>query len=194
MKLTSVKKAEQLIEKLKKTGAQELPELEAVIKKITEQKDAAANKMTKAVETGGPAAYQDAKAEYNNAIDSLEMYARRREYLQSRPLISQAQYEEVVSDICQEMAEAETSTIDTLEKLAEQMNAAAVELEEAQAKANKVLATLQHDIYRDADRSRDKDGRIKPIFSEIKKVDKWQVINWGKSAVKNKEYISYTGR
>ena len=138
MKLTSVKKAEQLIEKLKKTGAQELPELEAVIKKITEQKDAAANKMTKAVETGGPAAYQDAKAEYNNAIDSLEMYARRREYLQSRPLISQAQYEEVVSDICQEMAEAETSTIDTLEKLAEQMNAAAVELEEAQAKANKV--------------------------------------------------------
>lgn len=164
---------------------------------ITEEKrkiDAINRILEQATIDGDIKAYQKAKAERADILDSKEMHERRLTMLNNEPLISKGEYEDATKAIYAEIAALDDATKQTLAKLSEEMERTAMELQNSLNKANEVLAFLQHDIYRDADRSRGKNNALLLISSEQKYVDKWETVSWGMSGVKHNKYAEYTGR
>jgi hypothetical protein len=191
--LKSAAEAENMVKQILADRATERTDLEGLIIKddiaITEADGA----MDQATAAGDLKAYQKAKGEKQNAEDSKEMHTKRLNALKKKPLISPADYEKAVSAIYTDFAALEDHTKQQLAKLSDEMNVAAVDLTEAMNHANKVLHSLQHDIYRDADRERiSKDG---PFTSTSKQeIDRWDAIRWGKAGVTHYQYTEYTGR
>ena len=157
---------------------------------------AAANAaMEKATGAGNLKEYQQAKADRANALDAKEMHEARRDALRNKPLISSADYEKTVSAIVSAVAGVESDTKKTLCGLSDEMAAAAADLEAVARNANDILQRLQHEVYRDADRSRHpKTGEVLPLDHERKQVNPYSTINWGRQGVKCAQYEAYTGR
>ena len=158
---------------------------------------AAANaEMETATAAGDLKAYQKAKRDRQDALDAKEMHQKRLEALEQRPLISKPEYEKAVADIFAEIAAADDQTKAALVKLSDEMNAAALALDDAIIKANAVLQRLQHDIYRDADRTHNpKTGEVAiALTHEEKRYKKHDTVSWGRAGVKAPQYEAYTGR
>lgn len=139
-------------------------------------------------------AYQKAKAERADVLDSKEMHERRLTMIDAEPLITKGEYEDAIKAIYAEIAALDDATKQTLAKLSEEMEKAATELQDALNKANDVCHLLQHDIYRDADRTRTHNGTMLQLPNENKHIDKWETVNWGMTAVRHHQYSEYTGR
>lgn len=155
--------------------------------------ESASKAMEAATDAGDIEAYQKAKAERRDAMDAREMHESRLEKLNNKPLMSKAEYEAALAEIFNEMAANDDQTRQAVAKLADEMNAAGLQLQEAQEHANEVLHRLQHEVYKDADRRKDKNGNIIAIASEEKHVDKWETIRWAKAAANHPNYKNYTG-
>lgn len=195
-KETAVKNTAARINQILKDRVEETADRET---KVAEAKKAAAEaekRMDEATTAGDTKAYQKAKWERRDAMDALEMHEKRLEALNNKPLISKNEYEKAVADIYAEIVAKDDQTKKTLCKLSDEMEAVALDLANAQEEANSVLHRLQHEIYRDADRSRNpKTGEVITYLShEDKKVDKWDTVSWGKAGVSHYQYELYTGR
>ena len=193
--LKAVKAAESTVKKILSDRVTEIADLTEQI----EQEAAAIAKANEAMEAattaGNVKAYQNAKADRRDAADAKEMHEARLEALNNKPLISKIDYERAVADIYTEIAALDDQKKQRIAKLSEEMEAEALELQEAINKANEVLHRLQHEVYRDADRSRSqKTGELVNISHEEKKVDKFNTVIWGKAGVTHYQYEAYTGR
>ena len=191
--LKAVSEAENTVKRILSAREAETADLEEQVKYAAAAIDKANADMEAATEAGDVIAYQKAKADRRDAADAKEMYENRLNALNDKNLISKGDYEKTVADIYAELAALDDQTKQRLAKLSEQMEAAALELQEAQAYANKVLYRLQHELYRDADRSL-VNGKMLQMISEDKKVDKGGTILWGKAGVTHYQYKQYTGR
>lgn len=193
--LKAVKAAESTVKKILSDRVTEIADLTEQI----EQESAAIAKANEAMEAattaGNVKAYQNAKADRRDAADAKEMHEARLEALNNKPLISKIDYERAVADIYTEIAALDDQKKQRIAKLSEEMEAEALELQEAINKANEVLHRLQHEVYRDADRSRSqKTGELVNISHEEKKVEKLDTVFWGKAGVTHYQYEAYTGR
>ena len=195
MHLKNVEATEELIQGILSSRAAELDQLTQLIAIENDSITAANKAMESATATGDLKAYQKAKADRQNALDAKEMHESRLEALNNKPLISKLDYEKAISDIFAEIAAADDQTKQQLCKLSDEMNSAALELETAINRANKALQRLQHDIYRDADKTRNiKTGEILPITHETKAIRNFSTVSWGKTGVQTAQYTGYTGR
>lgn len=193
--LKAVKAAESTVKKILSDRVTEIADLTEQI----EQEVAAIAKANEAMEAattaGNVKAYQNAKADRRDAADAKEMHEARLEALNNKPLISKIDYERAVADIYTEIAALDDQKKQRIAKLSEEMEAEALELQEAINKANEVLHRLQHEVYRDADRSHShKTGELMNISGEEKKVEKLDTVFWGKAGVTHYQYEAYTGR
>lgn len=155
---------------------------------------AANAEMDKATAAGDLEAFKKAKADRANAMDAKEMYESRKNALENKPLISTADYDRTVAEVCAAVASAESDTKKELTALSDQMASAAAGLEEIATAANNVLARLQHEVYHDADRTRNpKTGEVVPLNHEQKQVNPYGTIHWGRLGIESSYYANYTG-
>lgn len=149
--------------------------------------------MEDAVKSGNDKAYIKAKKDRDEAQTLKGLCKARLERAVSQPLIDKAEYEAKVKDICDELDEVNAGIREKLATLAEEMSGLADELAEAQSKANEALHRLQHEVYKDADRTRNKEGEIIPIQAETKSVNYNGTFVWGKEAIRHYQYEVTTG-
>ena len=191
--LKAVSEAENTVKRILSAREAETADLEEQVKKVAGAIEKANAAMEAATEAGDVIAYQKAKADRRDAADAKEMFENRLNALNDKHLISKRDYEKTIADIYDELEALDDQTKQCLAKLSEQMEAAVLELQEAQVYANEVLHRLQHEVYRDADRSR-VNGKVLQLTGEDKKVDKSATILWGKAGVTHYQYKQYTGR
>lgn len=192
--LKTVTTVENMVNKILSDRAAETEELVEQVKRDAVAIADANKAMDAATIVGDVKAYQKAKAERRDASDAKEMHDARLDALNKKPLISKADYEKAVGDIYSEIAALEDKTKQNIAKLSESMESLTLDLQEAINQANKVLHTLQHDVYRDADRKVNSRGERMFLPHEDKKIEKWDTINWGKAGVMHLQYLKYTGR
>lgn len=194
--LKAVATAENMTKRILSDRATETADLQDLITEDEEAIAKACIAMEAATTAGDVKAYQKAKADRQDAADAKEMHTKRLEALESNPLISKAEYEKAVADIIAEIAAADDQTKAALVKLSDEMNAAALDLSEAISRANDALQRLQHDIYRDADRTKNpKTGEPNlALTHEVKAYKKHDTVLWGRAGVRTAQYEAYTGR
>ena len=138
-------------------------------------------------------AYSKAKAVRTEAEDSKEMHEIRLNALNSKQMITVEEYDQAVKEVNAELADLDNRKRKQLADLCDQMDAIAQEVDQATRKANEVLRRLQHDVYRDQDRSKDANGNILFYDRETKTaVDTSSTITWGKVGVRSGPYQVYT--
>lgn len=194
--LKAVKKVENMIIKILEDRFAELDDLDEQIKTQAEIINHANKELAAATAQSDVKRYQEAKNEIRKAADAREMYEARRNALDKKPLITETEYQKAITEIFNEIAAIDDQTKQKIAKCAEEMQAAALDLQDNLKKANEILGKLQHDIYADADRSKNQKGEIYYVDGETKRVDanKWATVKWGKVAVEHHQYKLYTGR
>lgn len=192
--LKAISDIEAMAKDLLEKKSEELKILADEIDKEAAAIERAKEAMEAATIAGDVKAYQQAKAARRDAEDAKEMHEARINALNNDPLISQSDYEKAVANIYAEVAAFDDQTKQQLAKLSDQMEQAADRLKQATEHANTVLRMLQSDVYRDADRSRDKNGNMLKIVHESKSVSTWETVSWGKAGVTHYKYGEYTGR
>ena len=190
--LKAVPAAESMIKSILDNRVKEKEELEAQIKTDEAAIAAAAKAMEDATAAGNVKAYQQAKRDRQDASDAKEMHESRLDTLNNKTLISAVDYEKTVENIFTEIASLDKQTKEKLCKLSEEMYSSALELQTAINQANDVLHSLQHDIYRDADRQRSANGTL--YANDEKQVKKWGTVSWGKACFEHFQYQEYTGK
>ncbi len=175
-------------EKELKTLQKKLADLEELITLKTEELEQATN-------VTDLKRYQAVKKELSDARDEQEMNSKRFDNLTKKELISKAEYEESVSAIKTLVSDAEKETRQKLVKLSEEMYSEGKKLSEIINKANAILHTYQHDLYRDGDMLRTAKGDVIP-FSNAQKIgdEPWNAVYWGMSAARSFQYEKTTGK
>lgn len=163
------------------------------IREAEEKINALTLDMEEAIKSGNDKAYIKAKKDRDEAQTLKGLCKARLERAVAQPLIEKADYDAKVKAIYDELEAVNASTREKLADLAEEMSGLADELAQAQEKANNALHRLQHEVYRDADRTRNKDGEIIPIQAETKSVNYGGTITWGKEAIRHHQYELTTG-
>lgn len=192
--LKAVNAVENTVKNILTNRENEKAELEALVSQDAAAVAKALEAMEEATAAGDIKAYQKAKAERQDATDAKEMHEARQLALSKKPLITKEDYEKNVAAIYDEIAAIDEETKKKLVTLSEQMEAAALELRDAANKANEVLFHLQHDLYRDADRTHDKSGNIVFVESEEKSVKVYSTIDWGMAGVVKTMYETVSGK
>ena len=181
---------ENRINKILSDRENELAELEEKIQEDQKAIGHASLAMEEATAAGDLKAYQAAKSKRTDAEDAKEMHMNRLDALKNKPLISRREYEKAVSDITLEVAALDDETKQALARLSEQMADHAEELRENTIHADEVLRRLQHDVYRDADRTRH-NGVILELDAENKYIRRTGTIEWGKCGISHGVYNDY---
>lgn len=148
----------------------------------------------KAVATSDLDAYQKAKKELQTAKDSKELHTAWAESIRSTPAITSEEYDSLVSAIYAELDALEEATMQKAVRLADDMAALGEQLKAAQNEANTVLEKLQHDVYKDADRRRNKEGKVLGVAMDAKIITKWDTINYALSPAQHYRYNEYKNR
>lgn len=188
MKLPKTEKIAAKLQEIMNDSTKEIASREAAIEEETKKIATNNDLMLKATDSGDMKAYQTAKKAKQDAVDAKEMYESRLKALQRKPLISKEEYEGMIAEITEELDSVNDQIRAKLAKLSEEMNEAAVEMMDAQEKANSILHTLQHNIFKDADRTRNADGCIIEMQSEVKRLDYGATFTWGKTAISHYQY------
>lgn len=193
MKNVKTEEAKKRIEEIEANRKKGLEELET-LKEENESQIAEANKkMEEATEAGDLEAYQKAKAELRNALDAKEMYNKRYNAFLDKALITKAEYNKLVTGILEECAALDNKAKEKLAALANQMLEIGLELQETFNGSNHILAKLQHDIYKDEDRTKNAKGVVMNLSHERKAYTNYDTVAWAKAAAKHYSYEKYTG-
>jgi len=194
MSLQSIEKAKKRIEEIKKNRVKEEADIADQIRNLEEDLKRAETAAADAVNRMDVTAYKKANAQKEDARIQKEMYEARRDTLKASALISDIEYNNLVSAIMDEVKALEDAQAVKMVRLAEDCAKAAAGLRSAQKDANACLRILQHDIYRDADRPiLNKETRAMDARTE-KKIDIWDIITWLEGPILDDAYTTTTGK
>lgn len=176
-----------------------LEERKSQLDKLEELKEAeekavktANDKMEAATTAGDLKAYQAAKAERRDALDAKEMHSKRYEALTKKPLITREEYNKLCDEVLEECATLDNQALKELAELAEKMHTIGKKLNIAIVEANETLTKLQKDIYKNADRTRAKNGNIINLQHEDKRYNNFDTIKFASVAINCPVYERYT--
>ncbi len=158
IKLDAVDAAEKLAASILDTREREIRELEAQIEADNKAAQDAQNAQDAAADTGDIGAYTTAKTAAVAAMDAAEMHIRRLDKLQARALISETEYTAHIDAIKGEWESNRAAAMAVLFDLAKQVLDLDKQYLQAAKRTNRALQTMQHGVFRDADRARSKDG------------------------------------
>lgn len=195
--MENLKETEALERRIDKILQDREAETAAILEKIKEESEAiekAQKEMEAATVAGDAKAYSKAKAKRAEAADAKEMHETRLDTLTNRPLISKDEYERASNEIREAVATLENQKRDQLAELSEKMNVIAQEMREVTDKANAALRRLQHNVYRDADIPRGKNGELIVTWVNANSVkDTSGTYSWGRSGVEHYQYRLHRG-
>lgn len=187
-RLKSAVETEKEIKKILSDRVTEIADLEEQIKKDQENIDKASEEMEEATATGELSIYKKAKEKLSECQLSQEMHRKRFNKLQYEILISKEEYEKKVAAIFEEYNSFRIQTGKKLAKLSEEMKKEADELLEAYEHINNVLYRLQHELYKDSDRLKAKNG---DLIDRPKEIRGEPFIYWGNIAVDSGVYKDF---
>jgi hypothetical protein len=185
---TAVEAVENTVNQILESNEKTISQLREEIEKEEAKIASASSAKETAKNNGDISGYRKANAEILEATDAKMIYEEMYNKLDGKPLISEAEYKKMVSDIESEIYALEEETRKELAQYSELMEEKALYLQERQAKANTVLKRLQGDVFKDADRWRDANGRIGYLPHENKEVNAWETVGWGKAGVDHYQY------
>ncbi len=193
------KKQEDRANTILKTSAEEIAALEQKIIEANNRLKDLEDTITAATDAGNLKDYRKAKEDQRAQIDAREMYSARLKKLSEEPLMKAEDYQKACAEISSIIAEESKAADGKLLKLAGEMKEIADELKTKVDAANSLLKKYQHEIYRDADRSKGENGAIMMLSGEEKTVynDKEmsiaEVIAFGRKPSESYHYEQKTG-
>lgn len=186
MELKQVKAAEA---KAKKILNDRETEINDITKQISDAEVAmvtAKKEMELATNKSDLIAYKKSKQQYSDAQISTEMYSKRLDALENKPLISKDDYDKLIDSIFDEMDEALDETEAQFIKLFSSAHEISKELMSAGEKANEIIKMIQSNVYKDADRLRAANGTIVDRQKEFSK--HYDTCRWGDTGYKYYKY------
>lgn len=185
--------------KIAKVMAANEAEIETIRKRLAEatrEIRVQYDKMEAATSGLDSSTYHDANDARLKAVEEKEMLTTRLDLLKSPhlPIISENDYQSAVKAIQDEMDALDKKTQARLAELAEEASELAESLLEAGAYANKVLEKLQHDLYRDADRRKAKDGTCLGYLDKKNCGSFGDTVEWGNTLIRHYKYEKSTGK
>lgn len=192
MSKKAITEVENKIKKILANKVAEAVDLEERVEVAKQQQREANKAMDISTIEGNVKAYQKAKADRNGAGDAIEMYSKRLDALNHKPLTSKDEYEKGVAQI---MAALEEVSADAKKRIVEHMEQIRIITAECTAeitKGNEVLHQWQHEIYRDKAEMTLEDGRcVHSRFLE-KKFEDFSVAQFANYVLSSGYYENFT--
>ncbi len=156
-KLTSLEKAIRAAESkadiiLKDAEAEKL-KLNNSVEEKEKRLESMENDLIRFVDSDDTGAYLKTKEQQRNISDLLEMHRKRIEALEDKPLISQKEYDQIISSLYSEYDSAAADIKKDFIRYAKEMYETASDFLQLQESLNKLLKKLQYDVFKGADRS-----------------------------------------
>lgn len=145
----AIREVENKIKKILRDRVVQITELEERVEASKRQQAVAKEALDAVTMSGDVEAYQKAKADLRNAEDAIEMYSKRLDALENKPLVSECEYEKGVSEIMSTLGEISADAKKHIVERMEQIRIIASECAEEIAHGNRILHQWQHEIYRD---------------------------------------------
>ena len=190
----AVKEIESRIEKIKANTAAEVSDLGEKLESLKQQRQNACEKMEKATVSGDVKTYREAKAAYQEAVDIDEMYNKRLNNLESKPLITKGEYERGIAQIMAELgeisADAKKQIVEHMEKIRIIVTECKTEIE----KGNEVLHKWQHEVYRDKAEKELANGKMMHMEELEKKYRDYSVAQFGNQILDSVLYKNFIGQ
>lgn len=158
----------------------ELAEMETALEKLKEQEAQALDDMETAAQKADADAYLKANTEHAKAIAEQEAVKKFIANKKATPLISQGEYEKYCNAVRAAVGNQCDEIRVRIADHAEAMAAQGDELEALQARANTILANLQDQLYKGADRQRDPAGNMIYFILDDQRVDLTPLMNWAR--------------
>lgn len=189
MILKSSETARARVDEALKDAAKSREETAKALTALNEKNAAEESAMNEALTSGNIEGYQQHKAALDAVKDIKAAHEKRAEILEHKELITEAEYNEMVSAIMDE-ARKECEKAEKL--IVSHINNAikvGAQLCEAYDDAEKVLRILQNDVYRNADRPHDNNGNPKGWVG-AKEIPRecWDIVKWIVSITDNPTY------
>lgn len=149
MEKSKIAEAQELIEKLRTEQGNEIRKARESLTAAKELLHNANDAMTEAYAKADVKTYHKAQDDIRSAQDAISMYEAKLTELNKMPLISKAEYEDIVSGIYAELKDVSLQAKKEFIEYVDNMQPVADEVRKAIEKGNRVLLTLQTEIYKD---------------------------------------------
>lgn len=172
----------------------EMADLEERIKVAEQQQNAASKAMDVATTAGDLRAYQQAKADYRDAGDAIEMHNKRLDALENKPLISNVEYEKGVAQIMAALGETTAEAKKRIVEHVEQIRIIAAECTAEVTSGNELLHKWQHELYKDDASIPGRNGNRIRMHNLEKKFEDFSVTQFASYILDSGYYKSITGQ
>jgi len=190
----AIVEVENKINKILADRATETAELEEKVEVAKSQQKTANEGMDAATTAGDVKAYQKAKAERREVEDIIEMYTKRLEALEHKPLISKGEYETGVAQIMAALGEVSADAKKRIVEHMEQIRIIAAECTAEITNGNEVLKQWQHEIYRDKAEQTLGNGKGVHMEHLEKKFKDYSVPQFASYVLDSGHYQNFTGQ
>ena len=172
----------------------ELEDIKGLLAEAGQQQAAACDMMNKATEAGNVKEYQKAKGAYKDAADAIEMYTKRLDALENKPLISQGEYEKGVAQIMAALNDVSAEAKKQIVNHMEQVRIIAAETSAEINEGNNVLHRWQHEAYRDDAKTTLSNGSRVYSGTQKKQYKDFSVVQFAEYALESTYYKTISGR
>ena len=149
--MKTFKEIETELSSLKSTNLTDIEKYQGNIVKANQALKIANEKLTTAEETADLEAYNKAKEDIWTSQHAIELYQKQLDKLESTPLVTKDDYNQLVSDIEKTADKLQDELNIKGAKLMAELKALADESNAVYHKADELLSIAQYDIYKDAD-------------------------------------------
>lgn len=171
----------------------EVAEREAKLEEARAALTTAEKNIEAAIDSGDTKAYQKAKAEKADASDAIELREKRCALLKSEPLIDKHEYEKRCNAILSDLEAMTARQQAEVVKIIDSLKSIYDEAHENIIKGNEILERWQHEIYRDADRSRTSEGKPIRLPHEKMRFDNFDLITFIQNVFDDGYYKGFKG-
>lgn len=165
----------------------------ASIETAKADKEKAEKKAEQALNNGDVDGYQKAQKAIEKADAIITVHGNLLKKLKEEPILPKGEYESKVAGVLAEIEKTVSANKEKIISLIDQMADIRDADDEIINRGNDILKKLQHDLYRDADRSRDKFGRLINLRHEEKRFDELNIPSLVNSTLNNDCYKAIGG-
>ena len=137
--------------------------------------------------------YHKAQEAARKSADLLGMYEKRLSILKEEPMITDAEYDNAVAEVESELNRIVSDHKQKVISLIDQIVAIADEDEEVIKRGNDILKKLQHDVYRDKDCTRIRNGHKEIDRTNLKRFTDNDINGLAMTIISDPRYSKFGG-
>lgn len=186
-------KAEEFIADKIKTNTAAIGVTTNSVETTKANKEKAEKKAEKALRDGDVDAYQKAQDAIKKADATITVHGNLLQRLKEEPILPREEYESKVADVLAELERIVSKDREKVVSLIDQIADIAEKEDVTIKRGNAILKKLQHDLYRDADRTRDKTGHVMSLNHENKQFKEDHIRMLASGAINSPHYKTIGG-